>query len=40
MLQAELKGKINENISINDRMEDVLTSNVFGVFKYLDNKNL
>jgi len=35
MLQAELRGKINENISINDSMEDVLTSNVFGVFKYL-----
>lgn len=40
MLQAELRGKINENKSINDRMEDVLTSNVFGVFKYLDNKKV
>ena len=37
MLQAELREKINGSRpeSIHDRLEDILTSNVFGAFRYL-----
>lgn len=40
MLLAEINKKISDSRNINTEMEDVLTSNIFGVFKYLDDKRL
>lgn len=37
MLLAELHSKLAENSSNEEKMEDVLTSNIFGVLKYLDH---
>ena len=37
MTIAEIHGKISsDSLKINERLEDLLTSDVFGTFKYLD----
>lgn len=40
MLEAELRGKISERRAPHERMEDVLTSHVFSLFKYCENLDL
>lgn len=37
MLQAELKGKLSPSRAPHERMEDVLTSYVFSLFRYLED---
>ncbi len=40
MLLAEINNKLSHSSSYMERMEDILTSNIFGVFKYLDDRTV